>query len=149
MPYITHPIVVAELIKKQGFGEEYIITALFHDLLEDTDATEQEISALGGKAVLEAVKLLTKQKGYTMKHYVSAIKKNPIAFAVKGADRLHNLRCAVCTSEDFKRRYVLETLDYYMDFHPDIPTAVKALAQSMESPIAKLPLNYEPVRNKE
>lgn len=149
MPYITHPVAVAKLIKEQGFGENYIITALFHDLLEDTDATEQEIFDIGGQSVLEAVKLLTKQKGYTMDNYVSAIRKNPIAFAVKGCDRLHNLRSAVCTSEDFKRRYVLETLDYYMDFHPDIPNAVKALAQSMKSPIAELPLNYEPVRNKE
>ena len=66
LPYITHPVAVSEIVKNQGFGEDYIITALFHDLLEDTDATENEIDELGGEKVLEAVKLLTKEDGYTM-----------------------------------------------------------------------------------
>ena len=32
--YITHPIAVSEIVKSQGFDENYQITALFHDLPE-------------------------------------------------------------------------------------------------------------------
>ena len=78
---------------------DYQLTALFHDLLEDTDATEEEIFDLGGARVLEAVRLLTKQEGYVMAEYVAGIRTNPIAFVVKAADRLHNLRTAFCTDE--------------------------------------------------
>ena len=83
-PYIMHPLAVAEIVN-QGYGMDYQITALFHDLLEDTDATEEEIFALGGARVLEAVRLLTKQEGYVMAEYVAGIRSNPIAFVVKAA----------------------------------------------------------------
>lgn len=129
--YITHPIAVYEMVKKQGYGEDYQITALFHDLLEDTDATESEIVEYGNQNVLTAVKLLTKGKGYDMKSYIENIKNNPIAFAVKTADRLHNLQCAVVADEKFRRRYVSETLEWYLDFSIDIKEAVKKLAESL------------------
>ena len=135
--YITHPVAVCEIVKNQGFGCDYLITALFHDLLEDTDATEEEILAYGSPEILEAVKLLTKTEGYVMSEYIRAIKENPIAFAVKAADRLHNLQCAVVTNEDFKRKYILETVDWYMDFSLDIRKAVKRLAESLKSPIGQ------------
>ena len=54
--YITHPIAVCEIVKNQGFDENYQIAALFHDLLEDTDATAEEILTYGSSEVLEAVK---------------------------------------------------------------------------------------------
>ena len=129
--YITHPIAVYEMVKKQGYGEDYQITALFHDLLEDTDATESEIVEYGNQNVLTAVKLLTKGKGYDMKSYIENIKNNPIAFAVKSADRLHNLQCAVVADEKFRKRYVSETLEWYLDFSIDIKEAVKKLAESL------------------
>ena len=141
--YITHPIAVCEIIKSQGFDKNYQITALFHDLLEDTDATEDEILKYGNQEILEAVKLLTKKKGYDMAEYIGAIKQNPIAFAVKAADRLHNLQCAVITNEEFKRKYILETVDWYLDFSIEIRKAVKRLAESLETPMAELSFLYE------
>lgn len=142
LPYITHPIAVCEIIKEKGLDEDYQLVALFHDLLEDTDATEEEIVALSSAQVLNSVKLLTKQDGYVMEDYIAHIKQDPMAYAVKGADRLHNLRCALVTSEDFKRKYILESIDWYLEFMPEIPQAVKALAQSMDNAIASLPLEY-------
>ena len=145
--YITHPIAVSEIVKNQGFDEIYQITALFHDLLEDTDATEEEILKYGNSKILEAVNLLTKKKGYDMAEYINAIKQNPIAFAVKAADRLHNLQCAVITDEEFKRKYILETVDWYLDFSVDIRKAVKRLAESLETPMAELSFLYEPIES--
>ena len=145
--YITHPIAVCEIIKSQGFDKNYQIVALFHDLLEDTDATEEEILKYGSPDILEAVNLLTKKKGYNMAEYISAIKQNPIAHVVKSADRLHNLKCAIVTDEEFKRKYILETVDWYLDFSADIRKAVKRLAESLETPMASLSFLYEPIES--
>jgi (p)ppGpp synthase/HD superfamily hydrolase len=129
--YVTHPMAVAEMLRNQGYGTDYQIAGLFHDLLEDTDATEEMIELIGGHKVLEAVKLLTKEEGYSMHHYISRIKANPIAFAVKAADRLHNLRCALAADEKFKKKYIKETEDWYMDFSKEIPEAVEVLKESL------------------
>ena len=145
--YISHPIAVCEKVREQGYGEDYQIAALFHDLLEDTDATEAEILHYGNQAVLTAVKLLTKHKGYVMADYVAAIKRNKMAFAVKAADRLHNLESALVTSVEFKRKYILETVDWYLDFSPEIRIAVKHVAESLETPIAELSFLYEPIES--
>ena len=145
--YITHPIAVREIVKNQGLDENCQIAALFHDLLEDTDATEEEILKYGNEEILEAVNLLTKKKGYDMAEYISKIKSNPIAFAVKAADRLHNLQCALVTDEEFKRKYILETVDWYMDFSADIRKAVKRLAESLKAPMAELSFLYEPIES--
>ena len=145
--YITHPIAVAEIVKNQGLDENYQIAALFHDLLEDTDATEEEILKYGNQEILEAVILLTKKKGYDMAEYINAIKENPIAFAVKAADRLHNLNCAIVTDEEFKRKYILETVDWYMDFSPEIRKSLKRRAESLETTMAELSFLYEPIES--
>ena len=143
--YISHPIAVCEMVKNQGYGEDFQITALFHDLLEDTNATEEEILQLGSQEILTAVKLLTKQKGYDMAEYIRAIKANHIAFIVKSADRLHNLQCALITGVEFKRKYILETIDYYLDFSSEIKVAVKRLAESLDSPMSELSFLYNPI----
>lgn len=144
-PYITHPVTVAQYVRDKGFGIDYQITALFHDLLEDTDATPEEILEYGNEEILEAVKLLTKEKGYDMAEYISKIKANPIAFQVKESDRLHNLRSAFCTDNEFKRKYILETVDWYLDFSREIKAAVKELAQSLDEPMTEMSFLYEPI----
>jgi (p)ppGpp synthase/HD superfamily hydrolase len=133
-PYITHPIAVAEMMVEKGLSEDYIIAALFHDLLEDTDATEKEISDIGGEAVLASVKLLTKEQNYQMDSYIAKIKENPIARAVKAADRIHNLSCAHVCSEGFKLRYIKESIDYYLDFDPQVAVLVHRLIGTLENP---------------
>ncbi|MEX3623756.1 HD domain-containing protein [Viridibacillus arvi] len=121
-PYISHPIAVAKILEQKGFLDpRYIITALFHDLLEDTNATHKEILDYGGPDVLTAVKVLTKFKGYQMDEYIKAIRNNIIAKMVKLADRLHNLQSAVVASEKFRIRYIKETEAYYLDLSKDTP----------------------------
>ena len=131
--YITHPIAVYEMIKAQGYGEDYQIAALFHDLLEDTDATEEEILRYGNEKILAAVKLLTKHKGYVMEEYIGAIKKDEIAFAVKAADRLHNLQCALVADVNFKKKYILDTKNWYLNLSPKIEKALKDLEESLDA----------------
>ena len=108
-PYYTHPLAVQNMLKEKGFGEEYQVTGLFHDLLEDTECTEEEILKLSNENVLEAVKLLTKTKGYIMSEYIENISKNEIAKMVKLADRIHNLSEVYLASREFQERYINET----------------------------------------
>ncbi|GAB0167699.1 HD domain-containing protein [Lysinibacillus sp. CTST325] len=138
-PYISHPVEVASILEEKGFLDaKYVITALFHDLLEDTDASEQEIFFYGGKDVLTAVKILTKSKGYKMELYIQNIRNNPIAKMVKLADRLHNLLCALVANEKFRKRYVKETEEFYLDlakctpFEEDILMALSALKDTFQ-----------------
>ncbi len=143
--YITHPIALCEIIKQKGFGLDYQIAALFHDLLEDTDATENEILEYGNEEILKAVKLLTKKKPYSMADYMGAVRSNEMACAIKEADRLHNLRCALVADDKFKRKYILETVDWYLGLSLDIRIAVKELAESLETPLAEHSFLYEPI----
>lgn len=119
--YITHPLEVANIIKGLKKPIEYQITALFHDLLEDTEAKEEKIKEIGGEKVLKAVKLLTKEKGYNTRDYLEKIKKNEIALFVKATDRLHNVRSLIEADEKFREKYIKETEEYYLDLHvPEI-----------------------------
>ena len=43
-PYYLHPFAVCDMLKEKGFGLEYQIVGLFHDLIEDTDVTYEEIN---------------------------------------------------------------------------------------------------------
>lgn len=60
VPYIEHPIAVAELIKGlPGHTEEMVAAALLHDVVEDTDATIQDICDEFGTVVGMYVEYLT------------------------------------------------------------------------------------------
>ena len=143
LPYVTHPLSVSEMLRAKGYNTDYRIAGLFHDLLEDTDATEEEILELGGEVVLSAVKLLTKAENYVMDEYIAGIKENKMAMAVKAMDRLHNLKCAFSADEDFRRKYILESIDWYLEFDEEIPVAVKALADSLSKPMSEMSLFYD------
>ena len=120
--YIYHPIHVAGMLKDSGYGEDYQIAAVLHDVLEDADATEEDVSHYG-EAVLKTVKLVTRPDGMDEEEYVSRILTNPMAAAVKNADKIHNLHEAVLFGSDkremsekelqFARRYVEKSARYY------------------------------------
>lgn len=113
--YISHPVAVSNILKDLGYSSDVQIAGLFHDLLEDTDATKEEILELSNAEVLEVVTLLTKEEGYVMEEYMSRIKANGMAHVDKLADRLHNLICAIYADEKFKKKYIVETQKYYID----------------------------------
>ncbi len=125
-PYIMHPMAIACSLKEKGYEEKYIVTALFHDLLEDTDATEEEILELSDPDVLEAVKLLTKTPE-NKESYIDAILDNPIAKVVKNEDRIHNLQCAVTADPAFVTGYLTNTEQYLGKFSKELDKAYQKL----------------------
>jgi len=131
IPYITHPVAVAEMLAEWGMDEDFQIAGLFHDLLEDTDASEEEIRRIGGEKVLRCVRLLTKFPGYVKPEYVGAIRSDPMAKTVKTADRVHNLMTAVNTDEAFRRHYIKDTVEWYIDFSPLIVQQVRSLMETL------------------
>ena len=86
VPYIFHPYHVAE----QMTDEFTTCVALLHDVVEDTGLTFKELEEQFPKEVLDALRLLTHEKGADYFEYVRAIKENSIAKAVKLADIAHN-----------------------------------------------------------
>lgn len=98
-PYIIHPIGVAELLWDVGEirSSNVLCAALLHDTLEDTDATEQEISTLFGSRVLYAVKEVTGDPNLSsqekkQQQIVHAPQMSLDGRLVKLADRLYNVR---------------------------------------------------------
>ena len=87
MPYIYHPMHLAE----QMVDEATACVALLHDVVEDTDITFEALAREGFTAeIIEALKLLTHDVTVPYMEYVTAVKQNRIAKAVKLADLEHN-----------------------------------------------------------
>lgn len=118
-PYYIHPLEVGRMLQEKGFPLEYQIVGLFHDLLEDTATTYEEILKLTNIQIAEAVKLVTKEPGYVMEEYIERIKNNDMAKMVKLADRIHNLSEANVASIKFQRKYIKETEEWFLDLAKD------------------------------
>ena len=102
-PYFLHPLYVSIHCR----GHDARIVGLLHDVLEDTDTDEKELISMGfSKTVVDAVKLLTRDKKEPYDDYVLRLKENPIAMEVKTNDLKHNMnlkRLKVVTEKDRKR----------------------------------------------
>lgn len=61
-PYILHPIEVALIVSTMTSDEEVLAAALLHDTVEDTTATQDEISALFGERTAALVASETENK---------------------------------------------------------------------------------------
>ena len=87
MPYVFHPFHLAE----QMPDELTTVTALLHDVVEDTPYTLDDLRAMGfPEKVIGALTLLTHDPAIPYLDYVAEIRSNPIATAVKLADLRHN-----------------------------------------------------------
>jgi len=62
VPYITHPIRVAERLEMAGCSKELIAAAYLHDAVEDTDVTLKDIQEAFGPRVAEIVAAHTEDK---------------------------------------------------------------------------------------
>lgn len=136
-PYYLHPFAVAQMIKEKGYNEGYQAVGLAHDLIEDTDTTFEELVDLTSRKVANAVKLVTKEKGYIMFEYMERIAQNDMAKMVKLADRVHNLSEANLTTEEFRKKYIKETEEWYIhlakntSFEEDLRSVLIEVKQSL------------------
>lgn len=98
IPYISHPFAVAMMLQQAGHAKEVVIAGVLHDTLEDTSATEEEIRALFGDAVLALVVSASEpdkslpweeRKRHTLAELAF---RSDEELAVIIADKLHNLR---------------------------------------------------------
>lgn len=90
-PYIFHPLSV--MLDERLPSEDYWCTAVLHDVIEDTDATADDLYHIGmTKEIVDAVVLLTKTKEIKYEDYLKKVKDNKIALAVKLADIANNTK---------------------------------------------------------
>jgi len=94
-PYFTHPLEVAEIVATAPWTatEDEIIAALLHDVIEDTDNTEVDISDFFGDNVARIVGLLTKDPDLTYEDNIMRIVRGGRieAVRVKWADNVANM----------------------------------------------------------
>ena len=85
--YILHPQAVASNVG----GDECRAVAWLHDVLEDTNVTEDDLLGAGLlEQVVEAVKVITKRQNEDYHEYLQRVKNNDLARAVKCEDLINN-----------------------------------------------------------
>ena len=93
-PYISHPVAVAD-----SFGpiaSPAKVTAVLHDVLEDSDVTEAELREVfpdcgAWRIIVDNLLLLTHKEGESYADYIMRIRTSGLARLVKAADIKHNL----------------------------------------------------------
>jgi (p)ppGpp synthase/HD superfamily hydrolase len=102
-PYILHPLRV--MMKMATEAEQ--ITAVLHDVVEDTDWTMERLRQEGFLGeILAALDCLTRKNGEEYEKFIERVKRNPLAVKVKIADLEDNLdvlRLKEVTDADAKR----------------------------------------------
>ncbi len=131
-PYVIHPILVAAIVAAISGDEAMVISALLHDVVEDTDTTLEEIIQRYGKDVALLVEGLTKIdlirdeelipshsdeklviSALTFRKMLLASIKDVRVLVVKLCDRLHNMLTLDALPPHKQRRISEETLVVY------------------------------------
>ena len=110
-PYIEHPL---RVMGEMDYPTEKVV-AVLHDVVEDTDATIDDIEELFGVTVADNVSALTHREGEYM-GYIDAIAVYPTARKVKMGELVDNMdlsRLDEIEQEDLERRNRYEQA-YYM-----------------------------------
>ena len=124
-PYFSHPIEVAGILTKYRLDSASIITALLHDTIEDTPATQDDIDRMFGNEIGRLVDGVTKlsriemqsdhaKQAENLRKLVLAMSEDIRVLLVKLADRVHNMRTLhFIKNPDKRRRIALETMEIY------------------------------------
>ncbi len=124
-PYITHPVAVAGILAGYRLDTGSIVTALLHDVVEDTGVTLAAIEQRFGPAVaglVDGVTKLTKlelktgrdKQAENFRKLVLAMSQDIRVLLVKLADRLHNMRTLhFVASAERRQRIARETMEIY------------------------------------
>ena len=115
LPYFTHPEAVAMRVKELGGSEDSIAAAYLHDVVEDTNATLDEIAKNFTPHIASLVAELTSDKeeckrigkAIYLTKKIDAMSEE--ARLVKLADREHNVSDLAKGKNEFARRYSQET----------------------------------------
>ena len=125
LPYIVHPIAVADILVELKLDSATIITGLLHDTIEDTKATYALVLKEFGKEVADLVDGVTKisaleekasesSQAENFRKLILATSKDIRVLLVKLADRLHNMRTiGALSSDNKKKRIAKETMEIY------------------------------------
>ncbi len=122
--YFTHPLAVADYLAEMKLDSSTIITALLHDVVEDTEITIQNISDQFGNEISRLVDGVTKLSKLDLKFgFAQAENFRKLLLAssddirvllVKLADRLHNIRTIDGIISNEKRTKIcFETLEIF------------------------------------
>jgi len=147
-PYITHPIAVAKICAKEiGLGTTSIVSAMLHDVVEDTDYTIEDIRIDFGEKIANIVAGLTKISGLmnndtnlqaeNFKKIILTLAEDVRVILIKIADRLHNMRTLDSLAEYKQIRISSETLYIYA------PLAHRMGLYKIKSELEDLSLKYE------
>ena len=123
-PYLIHPMAVAEILAELGMDEDTIAAGLLHDVVEDTDYTNEKLAADFGENVALMVDGVTKLKNLkfeskeekqaeNLRKMFLAMSKDIRVPIIKLSDRLHNLRTINYMTHEKIIEKCKETIDIY------------------------------------
>ena len=125
-PYIVHPIAVTEIVMHLNVIPEIVISALLHDVLEDTPINFEDIHHDFGFHIAKIVNTLSKshkiqildhdtdEERKLLHHQFLELIKDSKAAIIKVADRLNNIRTLDHLSKEKQVRISLETIKMYV-----------------------------------
>ena len=154
-PYIFHPLEVAQIcVEEIGLGTTSIVSALLHDVVEDTELEIEDIERHFGKKVARIIDGLTKisgafdygtsQQAENFRKMLLTLSDDVRVILVKLADRLHNMRTLDSMPRHKQIRVSSETIYLYA------PLAHRLGLYSIKSELEDLYLKYsEPEKYKE
>ncbi|MDP2818561.1 MAG: bifunctional (p)ppGpp synthetase/guanosine-3',5'-bis(diphosphate) 3'-pyrophosphohydrolase [Polaromonas sp.] len=124
LPYITHPIAVAQQCAEWKLDAQALMAALLHDAIEDCGITKPELIERFGAPVAELVDGLTKleklefntreeNQAESFRKMLLAMARDVRVILIKLADRSHNMRTLSDVPRSKWSRISRETLDIY------------------------------------